>query len=114
MQARVKDNPSFAQLASEAWLHEGSLRVMWARSLLELGRRAEALRQVDLAAAAYGHHPQLSSPRYYLGQLYLRLGVEGRARGELERFLELEPEGPRADAVRRALDRKEPVPPLAR
>ncbi len=107
LQTKARQGPSFATQAYLTTLDEGNYRAQWAAQLLEKGKRDEASRQAELAEAAYANHVNLSSPYSTLGSLYLKLGEPGKARAFFERFLELEPEGPKAEAVRRVLSRLE-------
>lgn len=111
LQAKVRERPGFAWVAYETTLAEGNYRAQWAEQLIEGGKRDEAGRQVELARAAYANHLSLSSPYFTLGNLYLKLGEPAKARTFFEQFLEREPAGPKAEAARRVLSRRERVPP---
>jgi 4-amino-4-deoxy-L-arabinose transferase-like glycosyltransferase len=104
LQERAGQHPGFAAVGAEARLREGNYRVQWAKRLIVEGRREEATRQAGAAQAAY-RPLGLSDPQLALGHLYLDLEDPATARRLLQRFLELEPEGSRADEVRRTLDR---------
>ncbi len=84
---------------------EGDSRTLWAQQLLAKGRREEARQQLARAEAAYAGlvNVNLSASYYNLGQLYMTLDERMKARGFFELFLALEPDGPRADRVRRLL-----------
>jgi 4-amino-4-deoxy-L-arabinose transferase-like glycosyltransferase len=103
LRERAEQLPDFANLVDTAALPEGDYRAQWAKQLLEEGRRAEAQQQVKLAEAAYARRPDLSYPCYNLALLYLKLNEPAKARPFLERFLELDPQGPQAGRVRRLL-----------
>ena len=96
-------DPQTAGMVSDATFLEGEYRGLWAEHLLGQGKRAEARQQVERAEAAYASHLHLASPCYNLGVLYLRLNEAGKAKTFLDRFLTLEPEGPRAAQVRHLL-----------
>ena len=100
---RAGADPQTAGMVSDALLLEGEYRARWAEHLLGQGKRDEARQQVERAEAAYASHLHLAPPCYILGVLYLRLGEPAKARTYLDRFLTLEPEGPRAAQVRRLL-----------
>ncbi len=102
---RAREQGVLADIVADASLRQGDFRVMWARQLLEQGKREEARRQVELTEKAYADHMLLSRPHYYLGLLYLRLGETAKARVFLTSFLMLEPVGVRADQVRQILAR---------
>ncbi len=107
LQDKAGQRPSFAGVGSEAGLYEGNYRVQWAEQLIREGNRDEARRQMEMAWTTY-KHLNLSAPNLTLGNLYLKLDEPETAKRFFERFLELEPQGPRADEVRRILDRLEP------
>jgi hypothetical protein len=96
-------DPQTAGMVSDALLLEGKYRALWADHLLGQGKRDEARQQVERAEAALASHLHLADPCYNLGVLYLRLNEAGKAKTFLDRFLTLEPEGPRAAQVRRLL-----------
>jgi hypothetical protein len=102
--ARLRENeqqtPGLRWWSVPASLPEGDYRVLWARQLLKEGRREAARQQVEGAESAYAAHSDLSYPAYNLGELYLALDEPGKAKAFFQRFLALEPEGPRADRVR--------------
>jgi hypothetical protein len=108
LKAKATQHPSFGEQVTEATLAEGFYRVVWAEQLVNWGRLTEATRQVELAQTAYASHPNLSFPYFAIGGLYLRLGEPAKAKALLARFLELEPHGPNAEAVRNALSRLKP------
>lgn len=110
LQARAMKRPSFAWVAYETTLAEGQYRAQWAEKLIEEGRRDEARRQAELAQAAFANHLTLSAPYFTLGSLYLKLGEPLKAKAFYERFLELEPAGPKAEAARRILSGQERAP----
>ena len=89
----------------ETTLDEGNYRAQWAEQHIEKGHPEEARRQVELAQAAYANHVTLSSPYFILGSLYMKLNEPAKARALFERFLELEPEGPKAETARHILSR---------
>jgi tetratricopeptide (TPR) repeat protein len=93
--------PELAGLVAGSSLLEGDTRARWAQHLLDEGKRDEAREQVERAGEAYASHAHLSPPWYNLGVLYFRLDEPAKAKTYLDRFLALEPEGPRADQVRR-------------
>ncbi len=103
LRMKARDRPHLSKLAAEASLLEGDWRAAWAKSLIQEGRREEARRQVALAQAAYAQQSGLSYPYYNLGLLYLRLEEPGKAKAFFAQFLEREPEGIRADQIRRLL-----------
>ena len=103
LRAKARDHPHLAKPAADASLLEGDWRAAWAKALIQEGKREEARRQVALAQTAYAQQSSLSYPNYNLGLLYLKLDEPGRARAFFMRFLELEPEGDRADQIRRLL-----------
>ncbi len=103
--SKARQGPGFPKIASAASLLEGDYRALWARKLLAEGKREEAKRQAIQAEAAYAAHANLSYPAYNLGQLYLTLNEPGKAKAFFDQFLILEPEGPRADRVRRLRER---------
>jgi tetratricopeptide (TPR) repeat protein len=92
--------PRSAGVVLDAFLLEGDYRALWAKQLIEYGRGGEARQQVD-QAAAYTRTAELSYPQYNLGLLYLKLDEPEKAKEAFDRFLRLEPEGSRADDVRR-------------
>jgi 4-amino-4-deoxy-L-arabinose transferase-like glycosyltransferase len=87
---------------------EGAVRIRWAHRLAEDGRMAEARAQAQRAAAAFAESPPSPEAQFELGRLWVRVNESDRARWHLERYLELEPTGPRADAVRALLQRPRP------
>jgi 4-amino-4-deoxy-L-arabinose transferase-like glycosyltransferase len=93
----------FSAQAHEATQQEATLRLRWARHLLAQGAAEEAHRQARLAEQAYGAHREGREASYALGVWYSRLGEEAQARTCLERFLALEPQGPRAQHARSLL-----------
>jgi len=101
----VHQNPRFAEWVATTSLLEGDYRAQWAKQLLEEGKREEARRQVARAEAAYARRVNLnpSVPYYNLGQLYFALDEPTKARVFFKMFLAFEPDGPRADRVRRLL-----------
>jgi 4-amino-4-deoxy-L-arabinose transferase-like glycosyltransferase len=99
----VKQYPGLAVLANDASLLEGDSRARWAQHLLGQGKRDEAWQQVTQAERAFASHLNLSVPCYNLGVLYLRLGEPAKAKMYFDRFLTLEPDGARANLVRRLL-----------
>jgi hypothetical protein len=105
LQMKAKENANFSDLLAATYIYEGNFRAAWAQQLLKEGKREDARRQTDLAGAAYAHHARLSYPYGSLGLLYLALNEPATAKAYFQRFLELEPDGPRADAVRRALSK---------
>ena len=100
---KARDRPHLSRPAADASLLEGDWRAAWAKTLIQEGKLEQARRQVALAQTAYAQQSSLSYPHYNLGQLYLRLDEPGKARAFFMRFLELEPEGDRADQTRRLL-----------
>jgi 4-amino-4-deoxy-L-arabinose transferase-like glycosyltransferase len=100
---RIERRPAFARAAYEMTLHEANYRAQWAEQLIAKGEVEAARRQAELAEAAFANHLTLSSPYFILGSLYLKLNEPAKARAFLERFLEYEPSGPRAAAVRELL-----------
>ena len=92
--------PRSAGMVLDAFLLGRDYRPLWAKQLIEHGRRGEARQQVD-QAAAYTRIAELSYPQYNLGLLYLKLDESEKAKEAFDRFLGLEPEGSRADDVRR-------------
>jgi tetratricopeptide (TPR) repeat protein len=107
LRPKALDNPKFADVATTASLFEGDYRALWAKRLLEEGKREEARAQAEKAEILYGAHRDLSLPQYKLGVLYFELGDPAKARSFFGRFLELEPQGERADEIRRLLFRLE-------
>jgi len=105
LQTKAKENKNFSDLVASAYMYEANLRVTWAQQLLREGKREDAHRQTVLAGAVYAHHPRLSYPYSNLGVLYLALNEPATAKAYFQRFLELEPDGPRADEVRRILSK---------
>ena len=103
LRMKARDRSHLSKPAADASLLEGDWRAAWAKTLIQEGKREEARRQVALAQTAYAQQSSLSYPNYNLGLLYLRLDEPGRARVFFMRFLELEPEGVRADQTRRLL-----------
>jgi 4-amino-4-deoxy-L-arabinose transferase-like glycosyltransferase len=95
--------PAFADQLLSISLHEGDYRVAWAMQLLDEGRPETAREQLALAEVAYADHSHLSRPHYNLGLLYLKFSEPSKTQASFERFLEVEPEGPRADRVRQLL-----------
>jgi 4-amino-4-deoxy-L-arabinose transferase-like glycosyltransferase len=93
----------FPEQAHEATQQEGTLRLRWARHLLAGGAVEEARHQASLAEQAYGAHREGPEASYALGLWYSSLGEAPRARACLERFLALEPQGPRAQHARSLL-----------
>jgi 4-amino-4-deoxy-L-arabinose transferase-like glycosyltransferase len=103
---RLRDKATrlgFAEQAREASVHEGTVRLQWAGRLLAGGAEEEALRQAALAEQAYGADRQGREASFHLGVWYSTRGEVGTARALLERFLTLEPEGPRAERARKLL-----------
>ncbi len=99
---RAQHHPGLAGFLAEASLLEGDSRAGWAQHLLDQGRRDEARDHVEeRAEAAYASQLHLGAPWYNLGLLYLRLNETAKAWTLLDHFLTLEPEGPRAENVRR-------------
>ncbi len=94
-----------AELAAFASLVEGDYRAVWALKLLEQGKREEATREAEKAETLFQGHRDLSLTRYRLGVFYFHLNDPARAGVFLGQFLELEPQGVRADEVRRLLAR---------
>jgi hypothetical protein len=89
-------------------LFETDYRVFLARSLIAQGAWEEAKGQIDLAIAAHARiREPVSYPYLNFGALYLKMGESAKAKTFLVRFLELEPEGPLAEKVRRVLARLE-------
>lgn len=109
LQGKAGQRPAFAEVIPQARLYEGNHRAAWAGQLIKEGKREEARRQVELAQAAY-RGQRLTAPLATLGNLYLKLEEPEKAKRLFERFLELEPEGLTADAVRRILRRLEGSP----
>jgi 4-amino-4-deoxy-L-arabinose transferase-like glycosyltransferase len=105
LQRKASERASFASVGTGARFREGNYRVQWATKLIAEGRREEAGQQAESARLAYTPFNDRSDPHLTLGILYLKLAEPATAMGFLERFLELEPAGSRADAVRRTLDR---------
>jgi 4-amino-4-deoxy-L-arabinose transferase-like glycosyltransferase len=103
LRTKTPDRPEFADLSALTSRLEGGYRADWARQLLEQGRREEARRQTEKAEILYRGHRQLSLTRYKLGLLYFNLNDAAKAKAFLQQFLELEPQGPRAEGVRRLL-----------
>jgi len=99
----VGQGPRSGTIGSLALVMEGDYRALWAKELIEQGRREEARQQVEQAATAYSRTAEVSYPYYNIGLLYLKLDESAKARAAFDRFLTLEPEGPRADQVRRLL-----------
>ena len=95
--------PNFPEQLRNISLYEGDYRTAWAMHLLEEGRPEAARAQLVLAEGTYADHFHLSTPHYSLGLLYLRFSDLSKAQAQFERFLEIEPEGTRADSVRRLL-----------
>jgi len=93
----------FPEQAREASQHEGAVHLAWARHLLAQGAVEEARRRARLAEQAYGAHPEGREASYALGVWYSSQGEGARARAFLERFLALEPQGPRAQHARSLL-----------
>ena len=93
----------FPAQAHEASQREGSVRLAWARHLLAQGALEEARHQAHLAEQAYGAPPEGREASYALGVWYSSQGEGARARAFLERFLTLEPQGPRAQHARSLL-----------
>jgi dolichyl-phosphate-mannose-protein mannosyltransferase/tetratricopeptide repeat protein len=102
LEKRAAERPSFAELAREASLYDGDYRTQWARQLIREGKADQGRRQVLRVEAAYSAHQDLSYPLFNLGFLHLDLGDRAKAKEYFERFLGREPQGPRADQVRRA------------
>ncbi|MCI0407116.1 MAG: tetratricopeptide repeat protein, partial [Acidobacteria bacterium] len=73
-------------------------------------KRDEARRELQLAEAAYAGQPAQADPQYDLALVYVRLGEREKARAALRRFLELEPEGRRAEQARRLYEWLHPSP----
>ncbi len=94
-----------AELAAFASLVEGDYRAVWALQLLEQGKRGEATREAQRAEMLFLRHRDISLTQYRLGVFYFHLSDAARAGVFLRQFLELEPQGPRADEVRRLLSR---------
>jgi hypothetical protein len=89
-------------------LFETDYRVFLARSLIAQDEWEEAKGQIDLAIAAHTRAREpVSYPYLNFGALYLKMGESAKAKTFLVRFLELEPEGPLAEKVRRVLARLE-------
>ncbi len=107
LQAKARKRPSFAEFVRENSLYEGSYRLLWATELVREGRVEEARKQVELVEAATHDQPRLHRN---LGIFYLGLGDVERARANFQQYLQVEPEGSRADAVRDLLDRIEGSP----
>ena len=103
LQAKARQRPGFARQVYETTLYEGGYRSQWAEQLIKEGKREDARLQAELAQAAYANHLTQSAPYFTLGSLYLKLGEPAKARAFFERFLELEPDGPEAETVRRIL-----------
>ncbi len=103
LRERAGPYPQNAMMVSDAQFLEGEYRALWSEQLIKQGRGEEARQQVERAEAAYASHLHLALPHYNLGVLYLTLGEPAKARTFLDRFLALEPEGPRAESVRRLL-----------
>jgi hypothetical protein len=100
--ARARATPG-AEMAAAASVAMGHYRIAWASTLLDDGRKGDAIRQTNLAADAYSATPTLSQTHYNLGLLYSRLGDREKAKTSFERFLSLESTGEQADRVRRLL-----------
>jgi len=107
LQVKARQRPSFARQLYETTLEEGDYRAQWAEQLIRAGKREEARRQADLAQAAFASHVNLSDAYFILGNLYLKLGEPVKAKALFGRFLELEPQGPKAEAARRLISRRE-------
>jgi predicted Zn-dependent protease len=105
LQMKAKENASFSDLLASTYPYEGNFRAAWAQQLLQEGKREDARRQTDLAGGAYAHQPRVSYPYSNLGLLYLALNEPATAKVYFQRFLDLEPDGPRADAVRAVLSK---------
>ncbi len=101
LKAKAEQNPNFAPISAEASRMRGDCYAIWAQQLLNRGNQDEARRQARQARAEYSAYLHLSIPNYNLGVLYFRLKEAEEAKFFLHRFLELEPEGQRADVARR-------------
>ena len=95
--------PNFPEQLRSISLYEGDYRVAWAVQLLDEGKPEAAREQLVLAEATYADQFHLSRPHYNLGILYLRFAELAKTRAFFERFLEVEPDGTRADSVRQLL-----------
>ncbi len=101
--AQARQDP--VQAGDVPW-YETEYRQVLARHLLAQGARTEARHQVELALAGDTRTWEHDSEACYrFGQLYLLLGEPAKARPFFVRFLELEPEYPRAAELRSFLSR---------
>lgn len=98
-----------SQHPTDVPLFETDYHLLLARHLLQQGNREETKHQAGKGAAAYAryrqHGGEAAYPYFNLGLLYRRFDEPAKARDFFERFLILEPEGPRAEQVRRILSR---------
>ena len=103
LRERARHNARIANIEPIAASLEGEYRTKWVKQLLEQGRWNEAKRELQLAEAAYAEQPAQPGPQYNLALLYISLGEPTKAKALLRRFLELEPDGPKAERARRLL-----------
>jgi tetratricopeptide (TPR) repeat protein len=81
----------------------GPAHVGLARALYDANRSAEALREIETAIRTDGRY----APAWLLlGEIHQGAGRIPQARAAYERFLQLEPKGERARAVREILSRQ--------
>jgi len=90
-----------AGAVAEAAVLEGGYHLEWASHLIEHKNTDEARMHIGLAEDAYANQPEQGLASYNLGLAYLKVRDRDRARMFLARYLELEPEGSRADHARR-------------
>jgi hypothetical protein len=103
LKIRAKQFQAFQDDFRNISMYEGNYRVAWAMHLIEDGHVEAAREQLTLAQTSYTDHLHLSGPNYNLGMLHLKVSEPLTAKPLFDRFLAIEPEGPRADHVRHLL-----------
>ncbi|HEU5055629.1 MAG TPA: tetratricopeptide repeat protein, partial [Kofleriaceae bacterium] len=75
-----------------------------ADALLHLGEKTRALAAAETAVIV---SPKYAPAWYFKGHIHLALGQKDKARTAFEKFLEIDPDGKKAEEVQAQLDKME-------